>query len=115
MAGVTRNISGGRPKIYRGTGTSAVTTLDVYTDLGNKYATGGFVQNTDEDDDLMVYISNDGTNYGGGAETGADEYITLKAYGPGSIVGQAFDLTGMQIKKIKLESAGNADYQVVVF
>jgi len=117
MAQVTRNMVGGRCKIYRDTFTGGTPeTLDVHTDL-NKYAVGGTIQNMSETEDLYVYLSNDGVNYNSGKSTGGTEYYLLKAYGIGSVVSAAMSIDGMQIKKIKLDCASGqtGSYQVMVF
>lgn len=113
----TRDVVGGRPKIYRGniTGGTPVV-LSVYDDLG-RYATKGHVQNMSETVDLRAYFSNDETNYNGGQATSSTEYYLLKAYGAGSIVSASVAIDQMQLKSIKLDCAAGETgaYQVLVF
>lgn len=64
--------------------------LDVYTDLGNKASTKGYII-IDGAGDLLIEISHNGTSY--------NPQQTLKT-------GDGLDLTGITIKKLRLTHSG---------
>lgn len=87
-------------KVYSGTVNTSSVTANVYSDLG-RYATGGFVWDTDTANSLSVSFSLDATNYG--------QQITLNA-------GEVLDTTYFQaFKGFKLLSTASASYQVVEY
>lgn len=93
----------GRPKVYENTlADTESDTLDVNTDLGRNGGNGYIIN--DGDGDLLIRISNDGTNYSGGSATGSTEEAKLKK-------DEILRLGGVPINKIIIKASGAASYR----
>ena len=98
----------GRPKVYDTTVALAGTenTHDVNTDLGRNGG-GGYIVN-DGPGDLHVRISDDGTNFMGGAATGSSEYAVVEK-------DEVLDLKGLTVDTLKIDASVDATaYRILV-